>query len=148
MALKVEKKGKYNAASSLVPLRSHIETNKEKAKTFDQLVEEFRKTTSLDKRQLLIRARIDSKLYSKLRLSAYPSTRDVLFSVGLALQLSIEKFSELLKSKGFAFCLNRDFDLIIIFCVENKIYDIMDVNELLQKMGQKRLRSRKPRKKE
>lgn len=47
-------------------------------------------------------------------------------------KLSLDEANELLNSAGYALSKSQDFDLIIQFCLEKKIYDLYIVNEMLE----------------
>jgi hypothetical protein len=61
----------------------------------------------------------------------YQPAKNTAIAFGLALELPYEIFKVFLQSAGFALNHNSDFDLVIKFCVQNGVYDIMTVNDLL-----------------
>ena len=80
------------------------------------------------------KAYIDRRLFSKIRTDEnYHPTKHTIISLGLALELNITDFENLLKSASYSLPKNNYFDLIIRFCIEEKIYDIIEVNYLLDK---------------
>ena len=54
----------------------------------------------------------------------------------LALELNMEETELLLKKAGFTFSDSIVFDMIIRYCIENEIYDIFKVNDILFSFGQ------------
>ena len=48
----------------------------------------------------------------------------------------------LLETAGYSLSPSSDFDLVIQYCIENRIYNTMDVDELLYAVTQKTLTSR------
>lgn len=82
--------------------------------------------------QVYHRANIDRKLFSKIRKNVHysPNKRTVV-ALALALELTVEETTELLKTAGFSLSNSSRADLIIRFSLENQIYDVMQVNELL-----------------
>ncbi len=85
------------------------------------------------------KAHIDRRLFSKLKRDKYSPSKKTVFSLMLALELSTEEGKELLQKAGF--CFNRSCidDLIVLYCIENGIYDIFTVNALLDALGYKPL---------
>ena len=78
------------------------------------------------------KAYIDRRLFSKIRndINYHPSKNTVI-SLGLALNLDINNFEELLNSASYSLPKNNYFDLIIRFCIKEKIYNITEVNNYL-----------------
>ena len=83
------------------------------------------------------RANIDRKTFSKIRCGTYrtPSKATAL-ALALALRLNLEETEALLKSAGLALSPAREFDIIIRFCIENEIFDIHEINEVLYRYDQ------------
>ena len=52
-------------------------------------------------------------------------------AIALALQLNIDETVELLNLAGHELSRERDNDLIIEYCIENGLYDVFEVNEIL-----------------
>lgn len=80
------------------------------------------------------KAYIDRRLFSKIRNdSTYHPSKNTVISLGLALNLDIDNFEKLLNSASYSLPKNNYFDLIIRFCINEKIYNIIDVNNYLDK---------------
>lgn len=76
-------------------------------------------------------ADIDRKLFSKIRCSnSYIPRKKVIIKLGITLQLEKEDFMRLLQSAGYYLASNNQ-DLIISYCIDNKIYDLDKVNNYL-----------------
>lgn len=82
------------------------------------------------------KALIDRRLFSKIRSNKkyMPSKRTVI-ALCLALELSREDADRLLSSAGYSLSRADDFDLVIAFCIEKKIFDFFDINEALVHFG-------------
>jgi len=52
------------------------------------------------------------------------------------LQLSIDEAKDLLNSAGFAFSRSSKTDIIVAYFLQNKIYDMFEINEILDAYGQ------------
>jgi hypothetical protein len=109
-------------------------------KTFAVCMEEFRECKGLTPAKLYTDALIDKRLYSKIigKCTYHPS-KNTAISLGLALILTMDEMNALLGSAGYSLSRSIVSDLIIMFCIENKIYNLHDVNELLYKSKQKML---------
>jgi len=92
----------------------------------------------------------DAEVYNKAQLNKahfnkiknnpdYNVQKETVFALGLALKLGIWDFDDLLKKAGYTFNNSSDFDLIIKCCVLNKIYDVIEVNQILEAFQQKLL---------
>lgn len=77
------------------------------------------------------KADIDRKLFSKLKNEEYHPSKETVFRLILALELSIKNAKELLEQAGYAFSRSSKVDLIVQFCIENKKFNIVEVNELI-----------------
>lgn len=105
--------------------------------TFIELLYHFIKTKYPSKKDSYIykKAHINAKLFSKLRNPKYHPSRKTVITLGLALELNLEEFEVLLNSANYALALNNEFDIVIIYCIQNHIYDIFTVNEILYEMN-------------
>ena len=103
----------------------------EKPKTFASHLLELIKTQQLNEIDVYKAANIDRKLFSKVRHSSYHPSRKTAIALAFALHLSYEQTKQLVGLAGYGFSSDNKADLIIHFCLENHIYDLMQVNELL-----------------
>ena len=75
---------------------------------------------------------IDRRLFSKIRSDRdYHPSKETVILLGLALELNEEEFEELLNTAAYSLPKNNVYDLIIRFCFVEGIYNLNDVNELL-----------------
>ena len=82
--------------------------------------------------QVYKKANIDRKLFSKIRCNAdyHPGKRTVL-ALAVALKLNLDQTTDLMARAGFAFSPSSKMDLIVKYCIEQHIYDIIEVNTIL-----------------
>lgn len=100
--------------------------------SFNELLFSYIDKSGLTDAEVYKKVSIDRKLFSKIRCNEnYIPRKENIIKLCLALSLNKEEFSNLLSSAGYTLSTNNKFDLIISFCIENKIYDINIVNEYL-----------------
>ena len=82
-------------------------------------------------------ANIDRRLFSKIRGDKdYIPSKKTAISFCLALQLEMEQAKKLLETAGYAFSTASRFDLIIMYLIENKEYNIHFANIVLEDYGE------------
>lgn len=84
---------------------------------------------------------MDRRLFSKLSSEANPyrPEKKTVFKLMIGLELDIEAAQELLEAGGYTFHNFEQYDLIVKYCIENKIYSITKVDEYLVLFGEKPL---------
>ena len=82
------------------------------------------------------RANLDRKYFSKLRCDEnYKPKKTVVCALVLALQLDNATCKKLVKKAGYILTSASKFDLTIRYCIENGIYDLYKVNQMLDDLG-------------
>lgn len=89
----------------------------------------------MDDVSLYKKAQIDRRLFSKIRSDDdYQPSKKTVFKLVLAMELTYQEAKECLEYAGFAFSRSSKFDLIVEYAVKHQIYNIFDVNELLDEL--------------
>jgi len=71
----------------------------------------------------------------------YKVQKETVIALGLALELDELEFQGFLARAGYALSYSNKSDIIIRFCIRKKIYDLIEVNDLLSAFQQTLLRS-------
>ncbi len=115
----------------LQEINKYIVQNR-RASFMQQLFEYIDRTGCKDS-EIYKKAWIDRRLFSKIRCNKnYVPCKKTVMALCIALELSKEEAEKLLSSAGYSLSRANDFDLIISFCIEKKIYDFYDINDALE----------------
>lgn len=83
------------------------------------------------------KAYVDRRHFSKIRNDEYysPNKKTVL-AFSIALELTLDEAKDLLACAGFALSRSSKVDIIVAYFLQNKIYDMFEINEILDAYGQ------------
>jgi hypothetical protein len=83
------------------------------------------------------RANIDRRLFSKIRNNTeYNPSKPTVLAFAIALELNLDQTEDLLQRAGFALSRSRKLDVIVEFFIQNSMYNIYEINEVLHQHDQ------------
>lgn len=89
------------------------------------------------------KALVSKSVFSNLRNDRnYQPSRETALGLAIALQMPLTESEQLLEKAGFTLSDDKRFDQIVMFCIEEKIDDVRDVNDLLYENGEKTIISK------
>ena len=111
-----------------------------KKSTFQEKLFEIIRTRNIDEVELYTKAQITKQTFSKIRSNGdYKPKKNTAYLIVLALNLNLAESEDLLGRAGITFSTSSEFDLAIRFFIEQNIYDIFKINEILMASGIKTL---------
>ena len=100
--------------------------------TFQQMLLRKMAEKNMTGPEVYKKANLDKKLFSKIRTNpAYTPKKQTAVALAIALRLNLDETVDLIGRAGLALSPSNTFDLIITFCIENKRYDVDEVNSVL-----------------
>lgn len=82
------------------------------------------------------RANLDRRLFSKIRTDKeYKPSKNTAIALAIALELNISETKDLLRRAGYAFTIGRKEDIVVLYFIEHKQYDMFLINEVLDYYG-------------
>ena len=86
------------------------------------------------------RANIDRKHFNHIKNNKlYRPKKETAVALAIGMKLDLDETNVLLERAGFVLSNSSKFDLIIKYCIENNIYNIYQINEILFEEDQKTL---------
>lgn len=83
------------------------------------------------------KAYVDRRHFSKIRKDVnYVPNKKTVLAFTIALELSLDEAKDLLASAGFALSRSSKMDIIVAYFLQNKIYDMFEINDVLDVYGQ------------
>ena len=108
-----------------------------KAETFSSMLLRLIVEKELKDSDVYKRANIDRRLFSKIRGDEdYVPSKKTAISFCLALQLEMDEAKKLLETAGYALSASSRFDLIIMYLIEHREFNIQFANIVLDDYGE------------
>lgn len=105
--------------------------------TFSQRLLRMIDERGMSDSEVYTKAYVDRRHFSKIRNDVnYTPTKKTVLAFAIALELSMDEAKDLLSSAGFALSRSSKMDIIVAYFLQNKIYDMFDINEVLYAYGQ------------
>lgn len=83
------------------------------------------------------KANIDRKHFSKIKNNPdYKPSKVTAIAFALAFELDLDETDDFIGKAGYKLTHSSRFDIIIEYCIENKIYDVLEVNDILYDFGE------------
>lgn len=118
--------------SSENDVHNFININKDD-NNFQKLLFNYIDSKQLKDSDVYNKVHIDRRLFSKIRSdSNYHPSKETIILLGISLELSEDEIDKLLNSASYSLSKNNYYDLIIRFCFINHIYNIKNINDLLE----------------
>ena len=116
-------------------IKSH-QSDSEKSSSFvEYLYSLMDKYGFSDASNLYNKANISRQLYSSIISNKSHPSLNVCLKLAFTLKVNNHECKYLLKKAGYTLSSNNEYGLIIRYCIENKIYDLLEVNKLLESHG-------------
>ena len=105
--------------------------------TFSQRLLRMIKERNMSEAEAYKKAYVDRRHFSKIKKDDYyaPNKKTVL-AFAIALELTLDETKDLLQSAGYALSRSSKFDIIIVYFIENKNYNMFDINDVLYEYDQ------------
>lgn len=83
------------------------------------------------------KAYVDRRHFSKIRKDEfYSPNKKTVLAFAIALELSLDEAKDLLACAGYALSRSSKVDIIVAYFLQNKIYDMFEINDILDAYGQ------------
>ena len=106
--------------------------NEDNALTFSKLVKKIMEEKGVTSKDIYKNSLINRKLFSALNVNDdYIPSRETAIMYCIALKLSYDDSVKLMKSAGYSFYEYSNFDMIVKYFLDNKIYNIDKINDAL-----------------
>ena len=105
--------------------------------TFSQMLLRLIDERDLKDSYVYKKANVDRRHFSKIRNDIdYAPNKKTIIAFTLALELTLDEAMDLMRKAGFAFSRSSKFDVIICYFIENREFNMIEINEVLFTYGQ------------
>ena len=122
---------------SMMPPGSLDDLLRTQEETFQEKLFSLIAEKNLSNAEVYKRANLDRKHFSKIQCNReYSPKKKTVLAFAIALHLNLDETQDLLQRAEYALSPGNKADLIVQYCILNKIYDIIEVNAILFKYQQ------------
>lgn len=115
-------------------------TNNTRQPSFGQVLSRLMEAKNFKKEDVYAKARLDEASFDReISSPPYRPHKESVLALAVALELDKNETERLLTAAGYSLLESEKFDLVIQFCLENKIHNMDDVNQALVYCGLKPL---------
>lgn len=134
----MEKTKIYKGMSSAISLNRNIEDLMcQLEETFSERLLRMIDERGMTDSEAYTKAYVDRRHFSKIRKDVnYVPNKKTVLAFTIALELSLDEAKDLLASAGFALSRSSKTDVIIAYFLQNRIYDMFEINDILDAYGQ------------
>ena len=111
---------------------SFIDFTEKVQKSFSEILLEMIDERNLQDTYVYKKANIDRRHFSKMRNKDYHPRKNTIIKFIFALELDIDEADTLLNASGYVLSTGVLRDVILMYFIENNIYDLNKVNEVLE----------------
>lgn len=132
-AISMKKTKVYNTMSGTMATNRKIDDlMNQMDETFSQRLLRMIVERDLTDSEAYTKAYVDRRHFSKIRNDEnYSPNKKTVLAFAIALELSIDEAKDLLGSAGFSLSRSSKTDIIVSYFLQNKIYDMFEINEVL-----------------
>lgn len=117
--------------------RNIIDLMNQMEETFSQRLLRMIDERGMTDSEAYTKANIDRRHFSKIRKDMnYTPNKKTVLAFTIALELSLDEAKDLLGSAGYALSRSSKTDIIVAYFLQNKIYDMFEINDVLYAYGQ------------
>ena len=119
-------------SSSMVTNRNIEDLMSQMEETFSQRLLRMIDERGMTDSEAYTKAHVDRRHFSKIRKDVnYTPNKKTVLAFAIALELSLDEAKDLLRSAGFALSRSSKTDIIVAYFLQNKIYDMFEINDVL-----------------
>lgn len=123
---------KHNIVCLNIVKECSIDFTKRVDKSFSEVLLKMIDDRNLIDVEVYKKANIDRRHFSKMRNRKYHPRKNTIIKLVFAMELDIENTNVLLKTAGYVLTTSDLRDIIIMYFIEHKEYDLFKVNDVLE----------------